>query len=200
MRRPVMRRILFRLSTLGVIIAVALPLLAKQKKPGGEISDKAAFQNIRSYCIDSSGLEDYESYDLKGFIDKQGQPGKLLSKIPWKFDMDCDNSDSDAIVKLEFPRVSVNRLGAGPPPANPGTNGQPPQVAVGGQEPLYHTSAVLRVVSRRGNGTIYRCEADPLSPEGSDSGPAAAADAVQRYNAMYGAFWTLAKDIKLVAP
>jgi hypothetical protein len=181
-------------------VLVALPLAAKQKKPAGEISDKRAFQNVQRYCIDLSGLEDYEAYDVRGFVERESRPGKLLSKIPWKIEKDCDDSDLDAVVKLEFPRSSVDRLGSGPPPVGPGIDGQPPTVAVGGQEPLYHTKAVLRVISRQDNGTIYQCEADPLSPEGSDSGPVAAADTTQRYNAMYHAFWTLAQDIKRESP
>ena len=199
MWRPVVLRILFRLTALGMIAAVAPRLLAKQKKPAGEVSDKAAFQNIRSYCIDLSGLEQYESYDVRGFIEKESEPGKLLSKIPWKLEKDCSGGDSDVLVKLEFPRSRVDRLGSGPP-SNPGVDGQPPPVAVGGQEPRYHTVAVLRVVSRQTSGTIYRCQADPLTPEGSDSGPVAAADTIQRRNAMYGAFWKLAQDIELVTP
>jgi len=194
------RENLTRLLAGCVTVLIALPLAAKQKKPAGEISDKKAFQSVQRYCIDLSGLEDYEAYDVRGFIERESRPGKLLTKIPWKIEKDCNNSDPDAEVKLEFPRSSVDRLGSGPPPAGPGINGQPPTVAVGGQEPLYHTKAVLRVVSRQNNGTIYRCKADPLMPEGSDSGPVAAADTTQRYNAMYSAFWTLAQDIKRVSP
>ncbi len=189
-----------RLLTGCVAILIALPLAAKQKKPAGDISDRRAFQNVRRYCIDLSGLEDYEEYDVRGFIERESRPGKLLTKIPWKIEKDCDDSDLDAAVKLEFPRLSVHRVGSGPPPVGPGIDGQPPTVAVGGQEPLYHTKAILRVISRQNDGTIYKCEADPLSPEGSDSGPVAAADTTQRYNAMYGAFWTLAQDIKRVSP
>jgi len=202
MWRPLMLRILFRLTALGMIVAVVPPLAAKQKKPAGKISDGSAFLSVQSYCIDSSGLEDYESYDVKGFIDKESQPGKLLSKISWKLKKDCSEGDSDVLVKLEFPRSRVNRLGSGPPttPGNPGIDGQPPSVAVGGQEPLYHTVALLRVVSRQNSGTIYSCRADPLAPEGSDSGPVAAADTIQRRNALYGAFWTLAQDIQRVKP
>ena len=181
-------------------ILIALPLAGKQKKPAGEITDKAAFQNVQRYCIDLSGLEDYEMYDVKGFIEQEGRPGKLLSKISWKLEKDCNDSDLDAVVKLEFPRSRVDRLGSGPPPASPGIDGRPPQVVVGGQEPLYHTTALLRVISRENNGTIYEVQADPLSAEGSDSGPVAAADAIQRHNAMYRAFWTLAQDIRRIRP
>jgi hypothetical protein len=200
MRSRSSREKLIRVLAGCVIILIASPLAAKQKKPAGKISDKKAFQNVQSYCIDLSTLEDYEAYDVRGFIERESEPGKLLTKIPWKMEKDCDDSDRDATVKLEFPRLLVDRLGAGPPPVGPGIDGQPPTVAVGGQEPLYHTKAVLRVIGRQNNGTIYQCKADPLSPEGSDSGPVAAADTTQRYNALYNAFWTLAQDIKRAAP
>jgi len=174
----------------GVILALPLSLLAKQKKPAGKISDKAAFLNVQSYCIDLSGLEDYEKDEVHDFVAKESEPGNLLSKIPWKLEKECGEGASDAVVQLEFPRSRVNRLGSG----------QPPPVAIGGQEPLYHTVAVLRVVSRQNSDTIYTCRADPLSPQGSDSGPVAAADTIQRRNAMYGAFWTLAQDIQRITP
>ena len=171
------------------------------ERSAGKISDKKAFQNVQHYCIDLSRLEDYEAYDVRGFIERESRPGKLLTKIAWKIEKDCDDSDLDAVVKLEFPRLRVDRLGSGPPPIDsPGIDGRPPTVAVGGQEPLYHTKALLRVTSRQNNGTIYQCEADPLSPEGNDSGPVAAADTTQRYNALYSAFWTPAQDIKRASP
>lgn len=188
-----------KLIFLGLSLVVALPLAAKQKKAAGEIKDRAAFADIKSYCVDLSGLEDYESYDVHGFVEQESRPGKLLSRIPWKLEADCREAEPDAVVKLEFPRSRVVGPGSGPPPI-PGTTGQPPPVTVGGTEPAYHTSAVLRVVSRQTSRTIYECRADPLSPQGSDSGPVAAADTVQRHNAMYGAFWTLAQDIKRVSP
>lgn len=179
----------------GLSFIVTLPLAAKQKKAAGEIKDAAAFASVGSYCVDVSGMEDYEAYDIRGFIEQESRSGKLLSKIPWKLETDCSDKDPDAIVKLEFPRSRVNKLGTGPPPI-PTTDNQPAPVVIGGQEPVYHTSAVLRVVNRQTSRTIYECRADPLSPEGSDSGPIAAADTVQRHNAMYGAFWALVQDIK----
>lgn len=200
MLRRSSRETLMRLLVACVTVLIALPLAAKQRKPAGEISDKTAFQNVQRYCIDLGTLEDYEAYDVRGFIERESRPGKLLTKIPWKMEKDCDDSDLDAAVRLEFPRSSVDRLGSGPPPAGPGIDGQPAPVVVGGREPRYHTKALLRVISRQNNATIYQCEADPLSPEGSDSGPLASADTTQRYNAMYHAFWTRAQDIKRVSP
>jgi len=195
-----------RLLTVPLILTVlAGTTLAAKKKPTGELKDRAAFANIKSYCIDLSGLEDYEVYDVRGFIDQESKPGKLLSKVPWKLDKDCRESDSDAIVKLEFPRLRVYSLGNGQP-SSPGISGQiPPDsqtspVAMSSGEPLYHTVAVLQVVSPDTSHLIYTCQADPLSPEGSDRGPVASADTLERHNAMYGAFWTLAQDIKRVSP
>jgi len=197
-----MLRILFRLGVFGMIVAVAPTLPAKQKKPAGEMSDRAAFLKVQSYCIDLNSLEDYEKDEVHEFVAKESEPGKLLSRIPWKLEKSCSEGDSDVLVKLEFPRSRVDRLGSGPPatPGTAGIDGQPPPVAIGGQEPLYHTVAVLRVVNRQNSGTIYTCQADPLSPEGSDSGPVAAADTIERRNSMYGAFWKLAQDIQRVKP
>ena len=42
-------------------MAFAGTTLAAKKKPTGEVKNRAAFANIKSYCIDLSGLEDYES-------------------------------------------------------------------------------------------------------------------------------------------
>jgi hypothetical protein len=105
-----------------------------------------------SYCIDLSGLEDYEVYDVRGFIDQESKPGNLLTKVPWKLDKDCREGDSDVIVKLEFPRLHVTSLGSGQPSGpgmagqGRGSDGQTPPVAMGRGEPLYHTVAVLLVV------------------------------------------------------
>jgi hypothetical protein len=197
MHRQSSRENLVRLLAGCVTLLVALPLAAKQTKPAGEISDKKAFQNVQRYCIDLNALKDYEAYDAKGFIERESRPGKLLTKIPWRLEKDCDDSDLDAVVKLEFPRSLVVRLGSGPTPVGPGIDGRPSAVAVGGQD---HTRAVLRVISRQNNGTIYQCEADPLSSGGGDSGPVTAADATQRYDAMYRAFGFLAHHIKRVSP
>lgn len=195
-----------KLTVICVTFVLAWPLAAEQKKPSGEVTDKAAFANIQSYCIDLSRLEDYETYDVQGFVQRESQAGRLLAKIPWKFEKDCREGDSGAIVELKFPRLRVTRLGSGPAIGagtdgqGPDSQGQAPPVVVGGGEPLYHTVAVLRIISRRTSGQIYKCQADPLSPEGSDTGPDASADTIQRRNAMYGAFWTLAQDIKRISP
>jgi hypothetical protein len=195
-----------KLLAICVTFVIAWPVAAKQKKSAGEVTDKAAFAKIQSYCVDLTGLEDYETYDVRGFIRRESQAGKLLTKIPWRLDKDCRDSDSDAIVELKFPRQRVTRLGSGPTIGagtdgnGPGNQGQTPPVVIGGSEPLYHTVAVLRVISRQTSGQIYKCQADPLSPEGDDSGPDASADTIQRRNATYGAFWTLAQDIKRISP
>jgi hypothetical protein len=130
MHRQSSRETLMRPLVGCVTVLIALPLAAKQRKPAGEISDKTAFQNVQRYCIDLSALEDYEAYDVRGFIERESRPGKLLTKIPWKMEKDCDNSDLDAAVKLEFPRLPVDRVGSAPPPVGPGIDGQPPPVVV----------------------------------------------------------------------
>ncbi|HXJ95755.1 MAG TPA: hypothetical protein VMT20_23180 [Terriglobia bacterium] len=183
-----------------VSVLIALPLAAKQRKPAGEISDKKAFQNVQHYCIDLSGLEDYESYDVRGFIERESRPGKLLTKIPWKIAKDCDDSGLDATIKIEFPRARVDRLGSGPPPAGPGD--RRPAAECGGWRP----GAALPYQGRTSGDQPPKQRDDLPVRSGSAlarrqrQGPVAAADTTQRSNAMYGAFWTLAQDIKRVSP
>ena len=75
-------------------------------------------------------------------------------------------------MKLKFPRLRVYSVGNGQP-SGPGISGQippdsqTPPVAVSSGEPLYHTLAVLQVVSLDTSRLIYTCKAAPLSPEGS---------------------------------
>jgi hypothetical protein len=169
-----------------LILAAALPAVGKPKKPTGQISDPAAFARVRSYCVDASGLPENEAHEVNSFVEEQRKPGRLLTKIPWKLYPDCREASPDAIIKLEFPRMNVLSIPLGQPqyPQEPDVN-------------PYRVKAVLLVLDADSSKVLYKNQADPLdTPTPENQGSGSTPPAVQRRNAMYGAFWTLAQDVQ----
>jgi hypothetical protein len=171
-----------------LMLAVGFSAAAKQKKATGQILDPAAFARVRSYCVDVSDLPENEAYEVNGFVKDQGKPGQLLTKIPWKLYPDCREASTDAVIKLQFPRMNVTGvpLGQTQYPQEPGVN-------------PYRIKAVLQVLDAESSKVLYKNQADPLDPgavenQGSGGDP----PVIQRRNAMYGAFWTLAQDVQRV--
>jgi hypothetical protein len=168
--------------------ALVFSAAGKQKKPTGQMLNPAAFAGVRSYCVDASELPENEAYEVNGFVKEQSKPGQLLSKIPWKLYPDCREASPDAIIKLQFPRMNVIGVLLGEPP-------RPSEVD---QNP-YRIKAVLMVLDAESSKVLYKNQADPLDPgtvenQGSGGDP----PVIQRRNAMYGAFWTLAQDVQRV--
>jgi hypothetical protein len=171
------------------MLAVISSAAGKQKKPAGQILDPAAFARVRSYCVDASDLPENEAYEVNGFVKDQSKPGQLLTKIPWKLYPDCREASPDAVIKLQFPRMNVISVPLGQPPLP----GQEPD-----QNP-YRIKAVLQVLDSESSKALYKNQADPLDvPTTNDQGSGGDPPVIQRRNAMYGAFWTLAHDIQRV--
>jgi hypothetical protein len=173
-------------TTLGfLMMAVAFSAAGKQKKPTGQIVDPTALSRVGSYCVDASDLPENEAYEVSGFVKEESKPGRLLTKIPWRLYPDCREASS-AVIKLEFPRMRVTNVLLGRPPRP-------------GEVDPYRIKAVLQVLDAESSKVLYKNQADPLdvgTPE--DQGSRSDLPVLQRRNAMYGAFWTLAQDVQRV--
>jgi len=174
-------------TALVPLLLIAFPTASKQKKPTGEINDSAAFARVGSYCVDTRGLSEPEAYEVTGFVAVEGEPGRLLSKLPWKLLPGCRESDPDAVIKFEFLRLRVQSIIGGEPPGVATPDDQMPE--------LFHIVAVLRVVEAASSQLLYKVQADPLAT-GSQENEALP---VLRRDAIYHAFWTLSQDVRLVS-
>jgi len=171
------------------ILLAALPLGAKEKKPTGEIPNPAAFAKVTSYCIDGSQLSGNDAYTVRGFVETESKPKKLLTKLPWKLYRDCRDAEPDAIVKIEFPLLRNSSVEAGTPadPLNP-------------PDSEYRTKAVLEISDASAARLLYKVEAWPLDNPLVDSGMERGDSLpLQRHNAMYNAFSTLIDDVHRVS-
>ena len=169
-----------------LMLATIFPPVAWPKKPAGQIPDPTAFAAVRSYCVDASDLPENEAYEVDGFVKEESKPGRLLTKIPWKLYPDCREASPDAIIKLQFPRMKVTGVLLGEPPG-------PSEVD---QNP-YRIKAVIMVLDAESSKALYKNQADPLDPGTvEDQGSGGDPPVIQRRNAMYGAFWTLAQDVQ----
>jgi len=178
---------------LALLVATAAPVAARQKRLVGKISDPAAFARITSYCVDPSDLPSDQAYDVRGFVQTEGKPGKLLAKLPWKLLPDCRENEPETLITLEFPRQHVIALGGGGV-SNPTTTNPEDQTAID-----YHTVAILRVFDAGSRRLLYEVQAQPLNSTPITNPNAGEVPSVARHDAMYGAFWTLINDVALVS-
>ncbi len=169
-----------------------LAAVAAAKKPSGTISDPVAFSQIHSYCVDSDNMAGDEALDVKDFMIAESKSKKLLAKLPWTLASDCTQNSPDAVVRLEFSTyypVTEAQTGAAAPGNGPA------------QEEFYKIRVTLRVFQGGSSQALYEVEADPLnnSLTGAEVVPADVPLPVQRRNAIYGAFWKLADDVRQVS-
>lgn len=179
-----MAGVIMRQQTLSALFlaVILMPAAASAKKPTGKIPDLAAFSKIHSYCVDSSDLPGDEAYDLKRFVDNENKPKKLLSKLPWTLVSDCSQGSPDVIVRMEFQKLFPVR-------GNAPVQGEP-----------YTIRAMLRVSQGSSLQALYEVEAAPSNNSmGATSNVEEDPLAVQRYDAMYSAFWMLIEDVKRVS-
>jgi hypothetical protein len=172
----------------ALLILASLPLAANAgKKPVGRIPDVAAFNSVRSYCIDTSDLSAPEAYDVKAFIEVQSKSKGLLTKLPWKFEGECTKESPDAIAKVSF-RL-LNKVGA---VIETPSNGPLPPMD------FRALRAYLRVFDGESQKLLYELEAQPL--DNPDPEPSTVSDEeplpLLRRNATYRAFWTMIEDLK----
>ena len=170
---------------LSVILmsAIPVPAAASAKKPTGKISDLAAFSKIHSYCVDSSDLPGDEALDVKRFVSNENKPKYLLSKLPWTLVSDCENGSPDVTLRMEFQKFAPNHQNA---PA---------------EGEAYTIRAYLRLSQDSSSPTLYEVEAAPTNNSMGAMSDAPMNDplAVQRYDAVYTAFWMLVEDVKRVS-
>lgn len=171
-----------------IFLLASLPLAANAgKKPVGRIPDVAAFNSVRSYCIDTSGLSGPEAYDVKAFVKVQSRPKGLLTKLPWKLEGECTKESPDAIAKVSFRLLNKVGVVIGTPP-----DGRLPPVD------SYALRAYLQVFDGESQKILYELESQPLDnpdPERStipDEEPLP----LLRRNATYRAFWTMIEDLQ----
>ena len=84
------------------MLLIAFPMYGREKKPGGEIFDRRALSEARSFCIEKGELSDSDRYLLDGFLKTENKPKHLLTKIPWKLVEGCETGSPDAIATVEF--------------------------------------------------------------------------------------------------
>lgn len=169
-------------------LSVLLPLAANAgKKPMGRIPNVAAFNRVRSYCIDTSGLSGPEAYDVNAFVQLASKPKGLLTKLPWKLEADCKKESPDAIAKVSFRLLNNVGVVIGTP-----SNGSMPPMD------SYALRAYLRVFDGETSKLLYELESSPL--DNPDPEPSTMPDeeplTLQRRNATYRAFWTMIEDLK----
>jgi len=162
---------------------ILVPAAAFAKKPTGKISDLAAFSKIRSYCVDSSDLPGDEAYDLKRFVSNENKPKKLLAQLPWKLVPNCSDGSFDVVVRVEFERFA------------PIGNNAP------AEGELSTIRAYLRIFPNASSEALYEVEVAPSNNSMGAMSDAPLNDplAVQRYDAVYNAFWMLIRDVQRVS-
>jgi len=88
---------------LGIILLLPLPLFAQNSKFMGYVMNAAAFQKIRSFCVDTHNLPPDQVNVIDRFVSQESKPKGLLTKLPWHRLATCQDAGVDAIVRLEFP-------------------------------------------------------------------------------------------------
>jgi len=75
-------------------------------QPGGQVLDRDALAQVRTFCVDTSRLERSDEESVKEFLARQGQPKKLLARLPWKLIGDC--TAADAVARVYFAPANLD--------------------------------------------------------------------------------------------
>ncbi|MGO8792492.1 MAG: hypothetical protein ACLQVL_34605 [Terriglobia bacterium] len=87
-------------------LACSLVLVPRERISGEEtkrcsdLFNPEALHHIRSVCVDTTFLEPAVASDVKSYIEKEGQPGHLLTALPWRVNETC--APDDAVVRVYF--------------------------------------------------------------------------------------------------
>jgi hypothetical protein len=73
---------------------------AQEKKACGELFDREALRRVRTFCVDTSYLQEGEASDIKKFVARENQPGQLLRRLTWEFTDQC--AAADAVIRVYF--------------------------------------------------------------------------------------------------
>jgi len=107
--------------------------------------DHEALRQVRTFCVDTSYLEAGVASDVKTFVAKENQPGRLLKRLRWQLTDQC--AAADAVIRVYF--ASSERL-------TTGTGVARWEAASASYEPA--TQVVLLVYDRSSIRLLYRTE------------------------------------------
>jgi hypothetical protein len=174
-----------------LLLAISSLLTASDKPPTGEITNPQALAKVRSFCVDTEGLNDFDRHLLKDFLKAESKPKHLLAKLPWKLVPACEEGASDAAAKVEF--VPLRVINVGLPRATPGQEMERP----------YATKVALQIVDANSREALYSVEAgavmNAIGPaDSSASSPASdnTNPVLEQKDALYHAFWALVDDVR----
>lgn len=66
----------------------------------GELFNPQALRHLKTLCVDTSYLQAGEAFDVKRFLARENQPGRLLKRLSWKITEDC--AGADALITVYF--------------------------------------------------------------------------------------------------
>jgi len=178
--------------TIGMLLlAIAVVLPARDTAPAGEITNPQALAKVRSFCVDTEGLNDFDRHLLKDFLKAESKPKHLLAKLPWKLVPACEEGASDAAAKVEFVPLRVLKVGL--PQATPGQETERP----------YATKVALQIVDANSREALYNVEAgavmNAIGPADASASTAASDNTnpvLEQRDALYHAFWALVNDVR----
>lgn len=91
--------------TLAALVC-SLGLLPRERISGGELKrcsdlfNPEALRHLRSVCIDTSILEPAAASEVTSYVEKESQPGHLLTRLPWRLNQSC--APDDAVIRVYF--------------------------------------------------------------------------------------------------
>jgi len=143
----------------------------------GELFSPQALRHLKTLCVDTSYLEAGAAFDVKAFVARENQPGRLLSRLGWRITEDC--AGADALIRVYF--APSERRVALTNDARPGQRAPSGQTApLEENEPV--TQVVLLIYDRASVRVLYRTE-------GQGTGK-------NRAGLLKGPFSKLVKDMK----
>jgi hypothetical protein len=175
------------------MLLIAFPITGGEKTPKGEVFDRRALTEVRSYCVEEGGLSDSDRYLVDGFLKTESKPKHLLTKLPWKLVEGCGTGSPDAIAAVAF--VPLNRIviGVGDPTSPPlsGTDSRDPEAPI----------KVVLTVTDSSQKLLYRTLALPLIYDVTSASPQlplSRAGPAERQDALWHAFSHLIEDLLVV--
>ena len=177
----------FRCRRFGRFSSTALPFLsllllisfvrgsAQVNKVCGKPFAREVLPRVRTYCVDTSYLQDAEASDVKTLVERENRPGQLLRRLIWELTDQC--AAADAVIRVYFAEtghvVHIQRADA------PLT-----ELNRAGQGTVYEQQiqAVLLIYDRASVRILYRTEGRYLGQK--------------RKTMLKGLFSSLVKDLK----
>lgn len=192
-----------KLTLTACMLIFTLPLIGLAKEFSGEIPDRRALAEVRTYCIEKSGLSDSDRYIVDGFLKTESKPKHLLTKMPWKLVESCRDDNPDAIATVDFVPLNTTRISNGVPTGPGGVPAGPPVGGTDARDPETQIKVVL-TVGDSSQKLLYRIEAMPLGTDRvyaaqiRPTEPPSHGGPVERLDAVYHVFWRLIKDLQVV--